>query len=325
VEAFYAWYVPMALSGNPVPAWDLALKRKRRVFTSDLFLQLREDLETQSKAGGHIVRLDYDPFLNCHDCGERYVAERITTKGGSYWAEVHGVWSGKESATPDVMPELVPQDRGWLFVNFHYPNPSRPEFENLLSQLNYLRVLRRAGPSAEKFAPQNFEVLGITLGTSELTDLGRILGPGTSRETPDHEGLVTCYCSPGDDRTVLEFDSWVGTIVEFRFFQGSPQKVSQCAESRLVSKSLATRSGLKLGMGRSEVTTLLGAPTKTQEDHFIYESSYDRLATPEEVKQSNDAFAPLPALISVYEKIDLRFGSGKVVRVEVLRGNEIAE
>jgi hypothetical protein len=201
------------------------------------------------------------------------------------------------------------------------------ELTFLLSVLVSAVLLAQVNPPAEtgKLGPKNFEVLGITLGTSEFTDLQRILGPGTSRETPEHEGFVTCYCSPGDDRTVLEFDSWIGTMVEFRFFGGSPQEVTRCTKSRLVSKSLATASGVRLGMSRSEVMTLLGAPTKMQEGHFIYESSYDRLPTPEEVKHSNDAFGPLPALISVHEKIDLSFGRGKVVRVEVLRGNEIAK
>jgi hypothetical protein len=172
---------------------------------------------------------------------------------------------------------------------------------------------------ARKLAAESFQVLGITLGTSEVTDLERVLGPGTSRETPEHEGLVTCYCSPGSDRTVLEFDSWVGTIVEFRFFQGSPQMVSRCAKSRFVSNSLATASGLRLGMSRSQIMALLGTPTEVREDRFIYDSTYDRPPTPEEVKHFNDAFYAPPALINVHERVDIGFRGGRVVRVDVLR------
>jgi len=205
--------------------------------------------------------------------------------------------------------------RSWMELTF------------LLSVLASAVLLAQVNPPAEtgKLAPQNFEVLGITLGTSEFTDLERILGPGTSRETPEHEGLVTCYCSPGNDRTVLEFDSWIGTVVEFRFFRGSLQKVSRCEKSKLVSKSLATASGVRLGMSRSEVTALVGTPTKMQGDHFIYQFSYDRPPTPEEVKHSRDAFTPPPALINVYGAIDFRFRGGRVVRVDVLRSEEIAE
>jgi hypothetical protein len=201
------------------------------------------------------------------------------------------------------------------------------ELTFLLSVLVSAAFVAQVNPAAEtgKLAPKNFEVLGITLGTSEFTDLQHILGPGTSREAPEHEGLVTCYCSPGNDRTVLEFETWIGAIVEFRFFHGSPQKVSRCAKSRLVSKSLATASGVRLGMSRSEVIALVGTPTTMQEDHFIYEFSYDRPPTTEEVKHSRDAFAPPPVLINVYGDIDFRFRSRKVVRVEVLRRTEIAE
>jgi hypothetical protein len=175
---------------------------------------------------------------------------------------------------------------------------------------------------ATKLAAETFQVLGITLGTSMVTDLGRVLGPAPFRVSADNEGTVSCYCSPGNARTLLEFRAWAGTIAEFRFSQGSPQTVNRCANSRLVSSSLATASGLRLGMSRRQIMALLGAPTRTRQDHFIYESIYDRPPTPEEVKHFNDAFYAPPALINVHERVDVRFRGGKAVRVDVLRAQD---
>jgi hypothetical protein len=175
---------------------------------------------------------------------------------------------------------------------------------------------------ATKLAAGTFQVLGITLGTSEVSDLDRVLGRAPFRATADNEGTISCYRSPGNARTVLEFFAWGGTIVEFHFFQGSPQTVNRCANSRLVSSSLATASGLRLGMSRRQIMALLGAPTRTREDRFIYESTYDRPPTPEEVKHFNDAFYAPPASVNVYERVAVRFRGGKAVRVEVLRAED---
>jgi hypothetical protein len=177
-------------------------------------------------------------------------------------------------------------------------------------------------PGATKLAAETFQVLGITLGTSEVSDLDRVLGRAPFRASADNEGTVSCYCSPGNGRTVLEFRTWAGSIVEFRFFQGSAQTVNRCANSRLVSSSLATASGLRLGMSRRQIMALLGTPTKMREDRFIYESTYDRPPTPEEVKHFNDAFYTPPALINVHERVDVRFRGRKAVRVEVLRAED---
>ncbi len=180
-------------------------------------------------------------------------------------------------------------------------------------------VLTGALAEGQKLDPKNFEVLGIRLGSSEVADVERILGTAPVKQARHIEEASRCYASPENGGTILEFDNWLTGVVEFRFYQGSTQSISRCAQSRLVSSSLSTASGLKLGMGRSEVVALLGPPTKMQEDRLTYESSYDRPPTPEEVTRFIDGFSTPPALISVYEKIDLRFRRSKLVRVDVVR------
>jgi len=138
VQGFYDWYVPKTLKDNPGNTSDLALKYKSHAFSPELLRQLKEDSAAQAKVPGEIVGLDSDPYLNSQDPGERYVAGKITTKGDRCWVEVYGIWSGKKSEKPNVVPELMLKDVHWVFVNFHYP-----EFGDLLSILKNLREGRR--------------------------------------------------------------------------------------------------------------------------------------------------------------------------------------
>jgi hypothetical protein len=180
----------------------------------------------------------------------------------------------------------------------------------------------RAAPEGPKLDSKNFEVLGIRLGGSEIGDVERILGPAPVRQAIHIEEASRCYASRANDWTILEFDNWLTNVVEFRIYQGSPQSINQCAKSSLVSNSLSTASGLKLGMSRREVVALLGPPSKMEGDDLIYESSSDRPPTPEEVKRFNDGFSTPPSLINIYERIDLEIRRSKLVRVDVARGED---
>lgn len=143
VQGFYNWYVPMALRDSPLPSSAIALKQKPQVFAHKLLRQLAEDFRAQEKADGDLVGIDFDPFLASQDPGERYVVESVTRDGANCRAEVYAVSSGKKSKDPDVMPDLRLENGHWVFVDFLYPNPSRPEFRSLSSQLEYLRKLRK--------------------------------------------------------------------------------------------------------------------------------------------------------------------------------------
>src|SRR5947208_1447470 len=82
----------------------------------------------------------------------------------------------------------------------------------------------------KKIDPKNFEILGIRLGSSSIEDVKRILGPAPERPSTDPENTVMCYASPGNDRTILEFEIWTDPI-EFRLFHGSTQELERCASS----------------------------------------------------------------------------------------------
>ena len=126
-----------------MPAWNLALKYKRSVFSPELFRQLIEDSEAQAKAAGDHVGLDFDPLLSSQDPSERFVVGNIARKNDTYLVEVYGMESGKKRE--NVVPELVRKNGRWLFVNFHYPDFEHVPRNNgdLLSLLKNLREERQ--------------------------------------------------------------------------------------------------------------------------------------------------------------------------------------
>lgn len=141
-QAFYSWYVSNTLKDfsakNRWVPWHAALKYRGNPFSSELTRALIKS-DAEAKADGDPV-LDFDPILNTQDPADRYEVRIISHKNGHYLASVYGVWSrpvpdqGKE---PQVVAEMVFENGRWLFVNFHYPNSTSPNNENLLSILRY--------------------------------------------------------------------------------------------------------------------------------------------------------------------------------------------
>jgi hypothetical protein len=170
----------------------------------------------------------------------------------------------------------------------------------------------------KRFDARNFEILGITLGKSEDAELTPILGPAAAQAI-DPEESVRCYVSTGRDHTILEFVDWLGTLVEFRFFPGTSRATSRCASTSRVSDVLATGSGLKLGMSRTEVVALLGRPTKVQRDDYVYLSAYDQPLTAEEERRAESSYHTPPDAIEVYERIELKFTGPRVTLVDIVR------
>lgn len=137
VEEFYAWYVPIALQENEVPASDIALQQNPAVFGRQLFLALKEDSGAQAKIQGEIVGIDWDPFLNCQDTEDRYVVGQVTQKGRTWLIEIYGIRGGKRARKPDVIAEVATENNHWVFINFHSANGA-----DLLTSLRRLHDAR---------------------------------------------------------------------------------------------------------------------------------------------------------------------------------------
>ena len=139
VQGFYDWYVKMARQEHKDSSVDIAVKQKSTNFSAELKRRLKEDADASAKSTDGIVGLDFDPFLNAQDFGEKYTVGKVTKKGGHYFAEVNVTWNGKKNAKPDVKPELSNNGGIWVFENFHYEKTNIPENENLLSVLAALK------------------------------------------------------------------------------------------------------------------------------------------------------------------------------------------
>ena len=141
-QAFYNWYITEVFkdfkTNNGEAPWHAALNYEGNPFSHELTRALINS-DAEAKADGDPV-LDFDPILNSQDPADRYVVRSVTRKNGRYLANVYGVWSrpvsdqGKE---PQVVAEIVFKGSRWQFVNFHYPDSTSPDNENLLRILRF--------------------------------------------------------------------------------------------------------------------------------------------------------------------------------------------
>ncbi len=101
---------------------EYSLRYKPHILSPELFRLLKDDYEAQSRVEGEIAGLqaEADLFRNSQDPGDRYVVGNIRRKGESFWVEVYGIWGGKKSKRPDIVPEVILKNGRWVFVNFHY-------------------------------------------------------------------------------------------------------------------------------------------------------------------------------------------------------------
>src|SRR5207253_10846874 len=83
VQGFYDWYAPKAVSTTVGFACDLAIAYRSSDFSPQLVQELREDSAAQANVEGVIAGLDFDPFLDSQDPGERYEVGTIAQKGSS--------------------------------------------------------------------------------------------------------------------------------------------------------------------------------------------------------------------------------------------------
>jgi hypothetical protein len=141
VLSFYDWYGTKVFA-TPRGWLEPILQDRPTLFTPEFLHALREYHEAPTDAQAAIDNLDFDPFLNAQDNAENYEVGSISRKGNTYWVEVYGVWSGKKGRKPDVVPELIFKNGRWFFANFHYPNATSSDHENLLSILRIIRDAR---------------------------------------------------------------------------------------------------------------------------------------------------------------------------------------
>ena len=172
--------------------------------------------------------------------------------------------------------------------------------------------------------PEDETILSITLGKSTAEDVTRTLGVAPARETSlDHEISTSCYL--GKDGTVLEFSYWVGEPIEFRLAIAPDEGSARCADSALVSRELATASGLKLGLSKQQVIRKMGSPSRKSAGRYVYAVTIERPPTAEETSRFKTKGGPPWEVetIQITQKIEIVFRKTKVVSIRVVHSETI--
>ena len=135
--------------------------------------------------------------------------------------------------------------------------------------------LEKLNPQAEEIAASNFEIAGVTLDYDHVLDkvlakLGKTASVSRGDASTARDQL--CYASSqGADATYLIFER--GEVgLSFYLFAGGRMWNGRrrCAVSPLIRHDLATPSGLRLGLNRSQVEAILGKPTSVDENSITY-------------------------------------------------------
>jgi hypothetical protein len=151
VQSFYNWYIAKGKSSNGM-AEEMALKARGDAFSPELRKGLKEDLDASAKSPGEIVGLDFDPILASQIDPQKYTAEKVTSKGKSFFVDVYAFIDGKKETKVTVQPELIQVEGKWQFVNFHYKADSPPD--DLLHVLKVLRNDRQTYKKGASMAKQ---------------------------------------------------------------------------------------------------------------------------------------------------------------------------
>ena len=135
----------------------------------------------------------------------------------------------------------------------------------------------------------NFRILGLFIGNCAPQDIYSKLGPGiTIKDEARPDVTQVCYVSDKDETLIL---------FAFEYFQCSGFRLlSQkkkfykwhfCEKSPLVSGHLATESGINLGMRRSRMKAILGAPQGESDENLTYVYEWKQKGNPSETKRDS--------------------------------------
>jgi len=125
VQNFYDMYWNQFAneSGDPSASgkaysYDDALRRNPPVLSEELIRLIKKDEDTSKAAGGDIVNLDFDPFLDSNGPVGKYLVKSASVVNGVCQAAIEGGHGIHEVA------ELKKSGSSWQFINFHYSHYS---------------------------------------------------------------------------------------------------------------------------------------------------------------------------------------------------------
>jgi len=142
VQKFYDWYWnqfadkanDLNFDLHKLHWYDDALRLKPPVLSPELIRLIKKDEDESKAAGGDIVNLDFDPFLNSQDAQGKYVVGRVVIARDRCRATL---------AAGHMDAELQKSGSIWLFVNFHYSYYSEDGKKKEFPNDDLLHILSR--------------------------------------------------------------------------------------------------------------------------------------------------------------------------------------
>lgn len=133
------------------------------------------------------------------------------------------------------------------------------------------------------------EILTIKVGLGEIDRAATKLGktPVVMRGDAASSRLQACYVSPDSDTHLIFQEDGEGFGAAFYLFEDGPNwnGSNLCARSPLVSQSIATASGLRLGMTRTQVEDVLGKPSNASSGQLRYVFEVRKRTSANELKR----------------------------------------
>jgi hypothetical protein len=181
---------------------------------------------------------------------------------------------------------MVPKDAVYLKDDSDWWSPASREGADLTAEEEDLfEDLRSKKPIPRDLG--KFSILGVRLNSHEGDDWLREIEPGLGKTKIVERGdgaagrSQLCYKSPaGSGNVKLIFEHNEIFYSYYLFDDGHEWKgVEYCAESSKVTTTLATSSGLKLGMTEAETESVLGGPTYARGNIRWYRFEGHRFAT----------------------------------------------
>ena len=123
--------------------------------------------------------------------------------------------------------------------------------------------------------PSHRTILSLVIGDSASHDIYSKMGPGIPiRDNSNPSATQLCYVSGRDD-TLVVFYSEFSRCSRIRLLSQKKrfQKWHFCSASPLVSKDVATASGIRLGMSKNRLKKILGPPRSETDEtvNYVYE------------------------------------------------------
>ncbi len=163
------------------------------------------------------------------------------------------------------------------------PGQTTPEVEPYCDAPSTTRV---------EIADADATILGLTTGRASLKDVQAKLGSATvTRVSHDEESDASvCYRSPLDGTVLVFYSGAMGGWENITWFaiwsrEAAFPHASQCIPSKVVSRSLHTQSGIRLGLTKADLQQIAGKPTGHSPQSVKYNFLCRRKMTEDEIKR----------------------------------------